>query len=66
MDENELKKHVLAGKKTDRVVFAASEEMKSALELIAEEKCVSVSALMTQLATDEILANKSLFGEVRS
>lgn len=64
MNENELKKYVLSGKKTDRVVFAASEEMKAALEMIAKEKCTSLSALLTQLATDEILANVELFREV--
>lgn len=64
MDEGELKKYVLSGKKTDRVVFAASGEMKAALELVANEKCMSVSALLTQLATDEILANIELFKEV--
>lgn len=65
VDESQLRKMVLAGKKTERVVFAASEEMKAALETIAEEKCVSLSALMTSLAAEEILANKELFEEVK-
>ena len=63
MDENELKKHVLNGKKTERLVFAVSEEMKQAIEAIATEKCVSVSALLIGLATQEVLANKELFDE---
>lgn len=37
--------------------------MKAAMELIAEKKSTSVSAMLTQLATDEVLANRSLFGE---
>ena len=61
MDDNELKKSVLSGKKTQRLVFAVSEEMKQAIETIAREKCVSVSALLTGLATQEVLANKELF-----
>jgi hypothetical protein len=65
MSENELKKHILSGKKDERVVFAASAEMKEALETIAKEKCMSVSALMTSLATDEVLANKELFEEAK-
>lgn len=65
MDESQLRKKVLAGKKTKRVVFAASEEMKASLEKVAEEKCMSLSALMTSLATEEILANKELFEEVK-
>ncbi|MBS4881091.1 MAG: hypothetical protein KH138_12495 [Firmicutes bacterium] len=65
MDERQLRKKVLAGKKTERVVFAANEEMKASLEKIAEEKCMSLSALMTSLATEEILANKELFEEAK-
>lgn len=65
MDESQLRKKVLAGRKTERVVFAASKEMKASLEKIAEEKCMSLSALITSLATEEILANKELFEEAK-
>lgn len=61
MDENELRKHVLGAKKTERIIFAATPELKEALEKIAQEKCVSLSALLTSLATEEVLANKELF-----
>lgn len=61
MNESELRKQILVGKKTERLVFAVSPEMKAAMELIAEKKSTSVSAMLTQLATDEVLANKSLF-----
>ena len=64
MDEAQLRKSVLSGKKSQRIVFAASDEMKSALERISQEKCVSLSALMTSLAAKEILENAELFGEV--
>ena len=64
MDENELKKRVLNGKKTERLVFAVSTEMKQAIETIAKEKCMSVSALLISLATKEVLANRALFEEV--
>lgn len=64
MDENELRKHVLGSKKTERLVFAVTPEMKTAVERIAEEKCVSVSSLLTTLALDEVMANKELFKEV--
>ena len=62
MDDNELRKSVLSGKKTQRLVFAVSEEMKQAIEVVAKEKCMSVSALLLGLATQEVLANKELFG----
>ena len=61
MNENDLKKFVLGGKKTERLVFAVSKEMKQAIELIAKEKCTSVSGLLIGLASQEVLANKELF-----
>lgn len=70
MDGQKLKKHVLGSKKTERIIFAATpemkeaSEMKEALETIAQEKCVSLSALLTSLAVEEILANKGLFAHV--
>lgn len=66
MDENELRKHVLVGKKTERLVFAVTPEMKAAMERIAGAKGTSVSAMLTQLATDEVLANRDMFKEVEA
>ena len=60
---NDLRKHVLVGRKTERIVFAVTPEMKSAMERITSEKGTSVSAMLTQLATDEVLANAELFEE---
>lgn len=60
MDEKELRKEILIGKKTTRLVFAVSPEMKAAMEAIAKRKNTSVSSMLTQLTTDEILANKDL------
>ncbi len=61
MGEQELRKHVIGAKKTERIVFAATPELKEALETIAREKCVSISTLITSLAVDEVIANKELF-----
>lgn len=61
MDDQELRKRVLGAKKTERIIFAATPELKEALETVAREKCVSLSALITSLAVDEIVANKELF-----
>lgn len=61
MDDSELRKKVLSGKKTDRIIFAVTPEMKSAIETVAQEKCVSVSALLTSLSLAEIIKNKDLF-----
>lgn len=63
VNENVLRKHVLVGRKTERIVFAVTPEMESAMERIASEKGTSVSAILTQLATDEVLANVEFFEE---
>lgn len=63
MNENELRKHVLGNKKTNRIIFAATPELKSAIEKLAKEKCVSVSSLLTSLVLDELIANVELFEE---
>ena len=63
MDEQKLKKRVLGSKKTERIIFAVTPEMKTALELIAQERCVSLSALLTSLSLEEVLANKELFDD---
>ena len=57
MDTRELRKHLLGGKKTERIIFAATPETKAALEAIARDRCVSVSALITSLIIDEALRN---------
>ena len=61
MDERTLRKHVLSGGKTERITFAATPEMKQALETVASEKNMSLSSLITFLATEEIVDNKELF-----
>ena len=61
MGDNELRKRVLGGKKTERLVFAVTPEMKAAMERIAEEECTSVSAMLTAFAAEKVLAHKSLF-----
>lgn len=67
MDERELRKHLLGSKKTERIIFAATPETKAALETIAREQCVSVSALITSLIVDEAIRNADvLAGEVGS
>ena len=66
MGEQKLRKHVLGAKKTKRIIFAATPKLKEALETIAQEKCVSLSALITSLAVDEIIANKESYSMARN
>lgn len=63
MNEQELKKHVLGTRKTERIIFAATPEMKRALETVAREECASLSALLTSLALDKVLEYKELFDD---
>ena len=63
MDESKLRKHLLKNNKTDRIIFAATPEMKAALEEVAEERCISVSALLTDLAVTELIANHELISD---
>ena len=60
MEDNELRKQLLQAKKTERIIFAATPELKVALETVAKEKCISVSALITQAVVNEIAENKDL------
>lgn len=62
MDENELRKRILLGNKTERLVFAVTPQMKEAIERVAKEECTSVSALLTALAVDKVLGFADYFG----
>lgn len=64
MGDNELRKRLLQSKKTERIIFAATPELKQALETVAKEQCVSVSALITQAVVNELAKNKDLLEEV--
>ena len=65
MNENELKKALLNGKKSERIIFAVTPEMKQAVGKLAEEKCTNVSALLVSLLADELLENQDALGGVR-
>lgn len=46
---------LLNGKKTERVIFAVTPELKSAVKELAEKKCMSVSALISSILADAIV-----------
>lgn len=58
MEDNELRKQLLHAKKTERIIFAATPELKSALESVAQEQCMSVSALITKAVLVELEKNR--------
>lgn len=46
---------LLNGKKTERVIFAVTPELKSAVRELAEKKCMSVSALISSILADAVV-----------
>lgn len=60
MDDRDLKKRLLSSKKTERIIFAATPETKTALEAMARERCISVSALITGLIIEEAIRNSDV------
>ena len=60
MEDKELRKQLLGSKKTERIIFAATPELKAALETVAGDRCVSVSALITTAVLNELAAEKEL------
>lgn len=63
MEDAELRKHLLNGRKTERINFAVTLELKEAAERLAKERCTTVSALIVALLSDEVVDNKDLIGE---
>ena len=61
-DDNTLRKAILNGKKSERIIFAVTPEMKRAIALIAEERFQSVSAYITDTLAKDILANEDVVG----
>lgn len=61
MAENDLRKILLNGKKSDRIIFAVTPELKTAISALAEERCTTVSALLTNLSTEAIMESDASF-----
>lgn len=55
VDEQALKKSLLVGKKSERIIFAVTPEMKEAVTKLANEKCMTVSAYITSLLVEDAL-----------
>lgn len=55
VDEQALKKALLVGKKSERIIFAVTPEMKEAVEKLATESCMTVSAYITSLLVEDAL-----------
>ena len=53
MDETELKQTLLNGKKTERIIFAVTPDLKQAVMAMAKQDCVSVSAFIASILAEE-------------
>ncbi|WP_350454442.1 hypothetical protein [Slackia heliotrinireducens] len=63
VDEQTLKKALLVGKKSERIIFAVTPEMKETVAKLAEEKCMTVSAYITSLIVDDAVDNKEVLAK---
>lgn len=53
MEGPELKQDLLNGRKTERIIFAATPTLKKEVARMAERDCVTVSAFITRLLAEE-------------
>ena len=60
MKDSELRKALLNGRKTERINFAVTPELKAAAARLAEERCTTVSSLIVSLLVEESLRNKDV------
>lgn len=66
MDEKELRQRLLNGKKTERIIFAVTPELKEVISAVAKDQCISVSGLLTTLAVKEINTSGDIANEALS
>ena len=59
-DEHDLRKAMLNGGKTERIIFAATPQLKEAAQLLSEDRCMSMSAYITSLIVEDVLAHKEV------
>lgn len=55
MDDNAKKQELLNGKKSERIIFAVTPELKAAVTELAKHDCKTTSAFITALLADEVL-----------
>lgn len=58
-EHHNLRKTLLNGKKSERIIFAVSPELKQAATVMAEERCLSLSAYISSLIADDVVRNQA-------
>lgn len=60
VDEQDLRKAMLIGNKIERIIFATTPELKEAVAFMSGERCMTISAYITSLIVDYVLAHKGV------
>ena len=55
--EQDLRKSLLNARKSERILFAVSPELKEAAAARAEDRCMSTSAYICSLIADDVVAH---------
>lgn len=60
MADKEFRQKMLANKKTERIIFAATPELKAAIEAVAKDQCISASAVITNAIISELAKQEEI------
>ena len=58
--EQDLRKAMLMGNKTERIIFATTPPLKEAAQFVSRERCMTMSAYITSLIVEDVLAHKEV------
>ena len=50
-----MRQQLLNSKKTERIIIAVSPELKAAVANLANDRCISMSSLITSMLADEVI-----------
>ena len=59
-DKRELRKAMMMGNKTERIIFATTPELKEAVVFMSSERCMTISAYITSLIVEDVLSHKEV------
>lgn len=60
MAAKEFRQKMLVSKKTERIIFAATPELKAAIEAVAKDQCISTSAVITNAVISELAKHEDV------
>lgn len=60
VEERDLRKAMLMGNKSERIIFAATPRLKEAARFLSRERCMTVSAYITSLIVDDAIRNREV------